>query len=555
MIAEAHGVENGQILQSDICIVGAGAAGISLALQFEHGPQNILVLESGGRRSHSASQALNRGSLAGTLPHPPPHRFRRRGFGGATAIWGGRCVPFDPIDFAHRPWMPGTPWPIAYEALLPYYEHAAKLCEIGDFDFAAKSGFRPVLPGFRQGHFTQTSMERFSCPTHFGARYGARLEAATNITVLLHATVLEIRTTSDGCAASSLSVATLAGRRFTVQAKSFVLATGGLEVPRLLLASRDHQPQGIGNASGLVGRCYMTHLAGTIGAVVLPPQTPAPFLGYEVSDDGVYCRRRFALTPDSQHALRCGNAIARLHHPRLSDPAHRSGALSAVQLAKPLVSFEYRTRLGTLTGREMLGHLRNLAQDFSGATRFAGHWLSRHCLATRKYPSLAVSPRQGPYSLDLHAEQAANPQSRITLGQDRDALGVQKINIDWRCTDTDTHTLRSALAALSEDFAKSGCAALLYDPAELETMILREGAYGGHHIGTARMAASPRDGVVDSSCRVFGMRNLFIAGSAIFSTSSQANPTLTLVALALRLADELKKTVAHGPEEAMSGFR
>ena len=542
MIAESREIENGHVLHADICIVGAGAAGISLALQFEHQKTTVMVLESGGRRRESASQALYQGSLAGPLPHPPPHRFRRRAFGGATAIWGGRCVPFDPIDFSNRPWMPGTPWPIGYDALLPYYNHAAALCEIGDFDFAASPGSRPILPGFQQGHFTQSSIERFSCPTNFSARYGARLDAAKNITVLLHANVQEICTTSDGLAASSLSVATLAGRRFTVQAKTFVLAVGGLEVPRLLLASRDHHPQGIGNGSGQVGRCYMTHLAGTIGAVFLPAQAPAPFPGYELSDDGVYCRRRFALTPESQRALRCGNAIARLHHPRLSDPAHRSGALSAVQLAKPLVSFEYRTRLDTPAGREMLGHLRNVARDFCGATRFAGHWLRHHCLAARKYPSLAVFPRHGPYSLDLHAEQAANPQSRITLGQDRDALGLQKIIIDWRYTDTDTHTLRSVLAALSEDFAGSGCAALHYDPVELETMIVREGAYGGHHIGTARMAASPRDGVVDSSCRVFGMHNLFIAGSAVFPTSSQANPTLTIVALAVRLADDLKKS-------------
>jgi choline dehydrogenase-like flavoprotein len=218
-----------------------------------------------------------------------------------------------------------------------------------------------------------------------------------------------------------------------------------------------------------------------------------------------------------------------------------------VQLAKPLVSFEYRTRLDGLTGRMALGHLRNIAQDLSSAARFAGHWISRHTLAARKYPSLVVPPRHGPYSLDLHVEQSANPQSRVTLGRDRDRLGLQKIIVDWRCTDTDAHTLRTALDALSEDFTRSGCATLRYDPAELDRMSLHEGAYGGHHIGTARMAASPRDGVVDATGRVFGLHNLFIAGSAVFPTSSQANPTLTIVALALRLADEIKK-----PERVMS---
>jgi choline dehydrogenase-like flavoprotein len=545
MIDDSRHIENDQRLHSDICIIGAGAAGIALALEFEHAALNVLVLEAGGRRAEAASQALYRGRVAGALPHPPLHRFRRRALGGATAIWGGRCAPFDPVDFSHRPWMPGSSWPIAYAAILPYYERAAALCEIGAFAFTAQSAFRqgmrPTLTGFEPGFFTDSAIERFSCPTDFAARYGARLGAAPNIRVLLHANVTEIRTTQDGSAVASLCVTSSRGRRFDVDAQNYVLATGGLEIPRILLASRDHQANGIGNAQDQVGRCYMSHLAGTIGEVTLPEGAAAPFHGYEISDDGIYCRRRFALTADAQRKLRCGNVIARLHHPRLADPAHRSGALSAVQLAKPLISFEYGSRLQNPSMRAWLGHVRNLVQDVSGATRFARHWLRRHCLAARRYPSVIVAPRAGAFSLDLHAEQAANPQSRVTLSHERDGLGMQKLIVDWRCLEIDRHTLRAALTALSEDFGQSRCARLRHDPAELNTLIEREGAYGGHHIGTARMAASPRDGVVDEDCRVFGMHNLFLAGSAVFPTSSQANPTLTIVALALRLADHLKK--------------
>jgi choline dehydrogenase-like flavoprotein len=541
MIGDARQIQTGSVLRCDICIVGAGAAGIALALQFEHAPQNIIVLESGGARHDAANQALARGSVAGVMPHPPLHRFRRRAFGGATTIWGGRCVPFDASDFGHRAWMPGKPWPITYEALLPYYAAAASLCEIGEFTFTAqaahRSGMRSTLPGFEAGYFTQDTIERFSCPTDFAARYGARLKAAGNVTVLLHANATEIRTTETGAAATSLRVATLSGRRFSVRAQKFVLAAGGLEIPRLLLASRDHNRHGIGNAHDQVGRCYMTHLAGNAGKITLPKDAPPPFNGYERSDDGVYCRRRFALTARAQSALRCGNAVARLHHPALSDPAHRSGALSAVQLAKPFISFEYGTRLKGTSARAMLGHVRNVVQDYSGAASFAAHWLYGHSFAARKYPSLVAAPRAGPYSLDVHAEQAPNTCSRVMLGHARDALGMQKLVVDWRCMDIDTHTLRAALFALASDVARGGCAKLVVDEAEIDAIISREGAYGGHHIGTARMAAMPRDGVVDEDCRVFGMKNLFIAGSAVFPTSSQANPTLTIVALALRLKE------------------
>ncbi len=541
MIADARRIETGSVLSCDICIVGAGAAGIALALQFEHRRETILVLESGGVRSRSATHALTKGSVTGVLPHPPLHRFRRRAFGGATAIWGGRCVPFDPSDFSHRPWMPGKPWPIAYEALLPYYAPAAALCEIGDFAFTAQDtnqhASHPTLPDFEPGYFTNDTIERFSCPTNFASRYGSRLNAAKNIQILLHANVTEIHTAPNGAVAKSLSVATLSGRRFAVRAKTFVLAAGGLEIPRLLLASRDHHAHGIGNAFDQVGRCYMTHLAGTTGKITLPENMPPPFNGYERSDDGIYCRRRFALTARAQRALRCGNAIARLHHPSLSDPSHRSGALSAIQLAKPFISFEYGSRLKGASAQAMLRHVRNVVQDFSGAAGFAAHWLYRHALAARKYPSLVAAPRAGAYSLDVHAEQAPNPDSRVMLGHERDALGMQRLVIDWRCMDIDTHTLRASLFALSSDFARGGSARLLLEHDEIDTMILREGAYGGHHIGTARMAASPRDGVVDEDCRVFGVHNLFIAGSAVFPTSGQANPTLTIVALALRLKE------------------
>jgi choline dehydrogenase-like flavoprotein len=443
--------------------------------------------------------------------------------------------------------MPGKPWSIRYDALLPYYTQAASLCEIGDFAFTAESashrGMRPTLPGFEPGYFTADTIERFSCPTRFADRYGPRLKTAKNIHVLLHANATEINSARNGMAVTSLSVTTLSGHRFAVQAQNFVLAMGGLEIPRLLLASRAAHEAGIGNGFDQVGRCYMTHLAGTVGKVTMPADTPPPFNGYEFSDDGVYCRRRFALTARAQRALRCGNVIARLHHPRLSDPAHRSGALSAVQLAKPLISFEYGTRLNRASGRAMLGHVRNVAQDCSGAAGFAAQWLRRHSLAARKYPSLVAAPRAGPYSLDIHAEQAPNPDSRVMLGHERDALGMQRLVVDWRCLEIDRHTLRAALGALSSDLARGDCARLSLDEDEVETMIAREGAYGGHHIGTARMATSPRDGVVDADCRVFGMANLFIAGSAVFPTCGQANPTLTIVALAIRLAERLKEDV------------
>ncbi len=545
MIGDAEEVEDGAVLAADICIVGSGAAGISLALGLMDCGLSVLLLEGGGAGFEAASQAFYKGGVADTLLHSPTDTYRRRGFGGSTAIWGGRCVPFDAIDFEARPWVGGGTWPIGLGELAPWYGQANVLCEAGRFAYTAAdafpAGLRPMLAGFSGADFSADTLERFSIPTDFAARYRARLALSGSVRVLLHASVVALRTAADGRAVDRLVVAGPGARRFTVRARQVVLAVGGLEVPRLLLASRDDHPDGIGNAHGQVGRHYMCHVAGTIGT--LTPASAA-WHGYDVSDDGVYCRRRLALTAAAQRRLRTGNFVARLHHPRIPDASHRTGALSALYFAKPFISHEYGKRLHggvRLPAAAWLAHARNVAGDARGTAGFLLHWLRYRTLAARKYPSVIVAPRGKGYSLDFHAEQEPNPLSRVSLSHDTDALGLPRVLVDWRYTALDMHTIRAGLAALAAQLAQCGAGSLAYDPAEVELAALQDGAYGGHHIGTARMSADARTGVVDGDCRVHGMANLFVAGSAVFTTSGQANPTLTVVALALRLADYLSR--------------
>ena len=200
-----------------------------------------------------------------------PDRYRQRRFGGTTTIWGGRCMPFDAIDFERREFMPHSGWPIDREAIDPYYPAANRLCEAGEFAYTAQEAFdRPLAPmidGFDSANFSTNQLERFSCPTDFGARYRHRLHAAKNIRVLLHANVAKLQLNQGGTRLESAKVKTLSGREFSVRATQFVLATGGLEVTRLLLANRDVHANGIGNRYDVVGRYYMCHLAGTVGAL------------------------------------------------------------------------------------------------------------------------------------------------------------------------------------------------------------------------------------------------------------------------------------------------
>ena len=169
MIDDANRIEPGQTLHADLCIVGAGAAGISLALQFVGTGHSVLLLESGSLEPDPATQALYEGEVADARLHSPLHRYRQRRFGGSTTIWGGRCAPFDPIDFERREYLPGSGWPIRYEDLLPYYPRSSELCEAGEFAYTAETAFDgqmpPLIAGFHSDRVTTNTLERFSCPT------------------------------------------------------------------------------------------------------------------------------------------------------------------------------------------------------------------------------------------------------------------------------------------------------------------------------------------------------------------------------------------------------
>ena len=549
MIVSAHELTEGQTLEADICIVGAGAAGIAMALALIDSPLSVLLLESGGFEADAQTQALYEGGVADARLHSPPDRYRQRRFGGSTTIWGGRCMPFDAIDFEARAFVADSGWPIGLDDVLPFYPQANRLCEAGAFAYTASTAFRvpprPMMAGFASTNFTTDALERFSCPTDFGARYAHKLRAARNIRVVLHANVTQLQANSAATHIDALRVQTLQGRQYTARAHRYVLSTGGLEVPRLLLASRDRQPTGIGNAHDVVGRYYMCHLAGTIGTLRFAGPVDAIHHGYDVADEGVYCRRRLALLPETQRAQQLGNFIARLHHPRITDPAHRNAVLSLLFLAKAFIPYEYAKRLHgdeIVSTRQWLAHMGNVAARPFDALAFAWHMLRDRKLAERKFPSIIIRSRANLYSLDFHAEQQPNRNSRVTLGTGRDALGMAQLCVDWRYTPSDVDTVQRALALLARDIERSGIGRLDYDPATVEDEMTRYGAYGGHHIGTARMGTDPRSSVVDASCRVHSVENLYIAGAAVFPTSSQANPTLTIVALALRLAAHLKAT-------------
>lgn len=562
MIANANSIPNDASLEADVCIIGAGPAGIALALDLSERGFSVLVLESGFMEEDSKTQQLYAGEVANEKLHSPPDKYRQRRLGGSTAIWGGRCMPFDPLDFDTRSHVPHSGWPISYEDLLPYYPRANELSEAGRFSYLAEdalpSNAPPLIRGFDSKRILTNGLERFSCPTHFGSRYAKQLGLAPRVKVLLGANCTAIRLHPHGNAVRTVEVTTLQGIRFSTSCRATVLAVGGLETARLLLASRDVAPQGIGNFHDVVGRYYMCHIAGNVGQLMVRGSQKNVRHGYEITPDGIYCRRRLAVAPDEQRRLGLSNAVARLHFPRITNPVHRNGVLSGLFLARRLISYEYGKRLNdgnnATNAGDYIRHLLNVATDPVDTTAFLMHWLSHRSFAERKYPSVILRNRTNRFSLEMHGEQMPYSQSRVTLSDKVDALGMPQLYVDWRYTQTDIDSIRGTLDVLSQEFSASGVARFEYDAETLEADLTRFGAYGGHHIGTARMGIDERTSVVNAQCQVHSVYNLFVAGSAIFPTSSQANPTLTLIALALRLGHTLAKTL-HAPHAAAIAFK
>lgn len=548
MIESVDQVPHGATLQTDICIVGSGAAGVSMALALMGKGLRVMLMEGGKPQDDDAHQALYQGEVADERMHSPTDKYRQRRLGGSTAIWGGRCMPFDPVDFEARPWVPNSGWPISHADLDPYFAPATHYLEAGvceyDADKAFPPGTAPMFKGFDSTVVRTTGLERFSCPTNMGTRYRDRIAAAPDVTMMLEVNCVGLRLRNDGLWLDRADFATLSGKRFSVQAKAVVLATGGLETPRLLLASNDVHRTGLGNRHDVVGRYYMCHIAGNVGTLTVNGGLDRVFHDYQVPADGVYCRRRLHLSEEAQRDLQVGNMVARLHFPKIIDPSHRNGVLSGLYLARHFISYEYGKRLrdGNQGGLALeLKHIWNVATHPFDATGFITHWLRKRTFAERKFPSIILKNRNNRFSLEVHAEQIPRADSRVTLSDRQDALGMPQMKVDWRYSPEDIVTVSRTLHAIDQELQRTGVGRFEFDESTLEEDLLRFGAYGGHHVGTARMGSDPRTSVVDANAAVHDVPNLFIASSAVFPTSSQANPTLTIVAQALRLVDHLRK--------------
>ncbi len=553
MIIDARRAGLPERIEANVAIVGGGPAGITLALALADAGRDVVLIEAGGDRFDKVGQDFLRAQSVSPPAHSPGEMYRRRQLGGTSAVWGGRCIPFDPIDFETRDWMPAARWPIAYEEVARFYPQAMALAEAGAAEFtaaAAEPRLDPAMPDAGADTVVER-IERFSHPTDFGGWYRKRLTEAARLRVLTHAAVEQILTDDEGATATGVRLRLEGDTRVIVAASTVVVAAGGIETARLLLASDEARSGGLGNEHDLVGRYYQCHLEGTLGTIAFHPPAGHAHFDYFRSHDGIYCRRYLWLAPEAQRRERLAGMVLRPAHPGIVDPAHRHPVLSAMYLAKNMIVPEYarkmtalehdaRARRGGSSASFHAAHLRNVLLGAPRLAAFGIDWTRRRILARRKLPSVLLAERGGVYPLDLNGEQEPHRDSRVMLGEQRDPSGMRRTIIDWRCTADDRARMIAGVRTIAAAVNRSGTATITLGDAEAEAWSDHPVPVGGHHIGTARMADTPTDGVCDANAEVFGTRGLYIAGAAAFPTSSFANPTLTLLALTLRLAEHLR---------------
>ncbi|MBB2964905.1 GMC oxidoreductase [Methylobacterium sp. R2-1] len=528
----------------DVAIVGGGTAGLIVANDLSGKGLKVVVLEGGGLKRQPRSQDLYGGEVVEPDIHPELTSYRVRAVGGTSRIWGGRVIPFDPIDFEERAWVPGSGWPFGFETLRPYYERAMQALEAGRYAYSPETalpgGRRELAPGIDGPHLT-TTIERFSKPTNVWRRHGRALTQAPDVHLVLNATVTAMRLRPDARTVSHLEVRGPDGTERRVRARATVLALGALETARLLLASNDVRTAGIGNEHDHVGRNYMSHLCTTAGTLTFAGRGTDIAYDYERDADGIYVRRRLWLNEEAQRTFGLLNTTFRTHLPDAGNPDHGNAILSAMFLFKSFVLIEYARKFSErrADAGSYLRHCANILRQPRRIARFGGNWVTGRILADRKIPSVVLGSDDNRYVLEFHAEQAPNPDSRVTLSDRRDRLGMPQLKVDWRLSALDIDSIKRSYHVLASELSRTGTGRLDYDEEELVDRTRRHGLVGGHQIGTTRMADDPRRGVVDRDCRVHGTSDLYVASASVFPSSGQANPTHTIAALALRLSERL----------------
>jgi len=505
MHIDARNIDNNTLIEGDICIIGAGAAGISMALEWINSGYKIILLEGGGFDYEAKMQELYRGKTTGQRYYPL-ESARLHYFGGTTGHWAGFCSPLEPIDFKKRDWVPLSGWPIQREDLDPFYARAQKKLDLGPFEYSFEYWQQQdksliSLPFDKEVVYNK--MWQFSPPTRFGTKYKDTIVNAPNIHLYTYANVTNIKANPNISAITEVTVKNFAGKQHTIKAKYFVSACCAMQNARLLLASNQQAPMGLGNDNDLVGRYFMEHLE--IKSAEMWFDKPELLKLYSIDYGKTKYRAELSISEQKQQEYKILNGTA---------------SFTPLQIARKERPMIDKWKSSNPKEREKV--MGDFKKDGEKAT-------------TEKAFSA--------FELFTRIEQAPNPNSRITLDTETDELGMRRAMLHWELTSFEKRSIRKIYEIIGQQLgiAGKGRARLMDYLQDENDNSWPEFAGGGwHHMGTTRMSNDAKQGVVDANCKVHGIDNLYIAGSSCYTTAGSPNPTLTVVALTLRLSDHLK---------------
>jgi choline dehydrogenase-like flavoprotein len=554
MIVDPSEYQGAEELEADICILGAGPAGLTIARELEDTGRRVILVESGGLEFDEATQSLCDGPSDDA---PDPYCLRRRQFGGTSNMWeaqlgdgrlGVRYAIMDETDFEPKDKVPHSGWPFRKGHLEPYYERARRFLGITAYDVSRWENGEDARRMEFVGDRITTSIVQFGPRDVFLKDCRERIAASKTTHAYIKLNVVEIESNPEATRATRVKVATLDGKHLEITARTFVLAAGGIENARILLLSDGSAKSGLGNRHDLVGRYFIDHY-GHFGGMVFPADRTIfnRMALYDIRHvDGFPGMGVVVPTRETIRRESLLNIVTYLvpkhstyHHSRMSSNANR--LLKARLLKRPVERKPDRPQ-------GFADHLRRIVVGTAG---HFPHKLYRKLVVGRPFPSTSIvwggwsglpdKEREfGAIELQQHLEQAPDPDNRVLLSEERDRLGYRKAKVDRRLNEIDRESLRRTNLILQEEFARSGIGRFVIDE-DLVTPEFSSMSHGAaHHMGATRMHDDPKRGVVDPTCRVHGMANLYVAGSSVFPTGGWANPNVTIVALAIRLADHLK---------------
>ncbi len=511
MHIDARNLPNNSAIQGDICIIGAGTAGISIALEWINTPYKVILLEGGGFEYDDKIQELYNGKTTGQKYYPLKSA-RLHYFGGTTGHWAGMCAPFDEVDFKKRDWVPNSGWPIGLKDLDPFYARANKTLQVGPYNYTYDYWNKELTNLNRfplDEKIVWNKMWQFS-QARFGNIYKENIVKAKNIHLYTYANAVDINANDNISEVKEVVVKNYAGKTHTVKAKHFILACGAIQNARMLQASNSQAKAGLGNNNDLVGRYFMEHLE--LHAAELWMIKPFPTDLYQWNYGATKAYAELALKEEVQAKEKITN-----------------GTVSFSSLA---IGKNQKSRMEVWQETDPRESVKKMFKNWDEAAE----------LAKNEKGNIERA-----FQLQVRIEQSPNLNSRVTLDTEKDELGVPRAHLNWELTALDKRSIRTIFHILGQQMAIAGLGRIRINDylRDENDDIFPDTTNGGwHHMGTTRMSDDPKAGVVDPNCQIHGISNLYVAGSGCYVTSAAPNPTLTLVALSLRLSDYVKSRMS-----------